>query len=447
MKPTVRGGVLRRTFHGLATRNYRLFFTGQIVSAVGTWMQRVAQDWLILELGGGALELAIGLALQSGPVLLLGMWGGLLTDRHDTRRVLLASQIAFAILASILGVLVLTDRATLGLVYVMAFGLGIANIVDKPARHSFVLELVGEEGAANAVSLNSSINNSARLIGPAVASVVIATSGTAVAFLVNAGTFAAIIIALLMMDPRSFHPRETAPAGRGQIVDGLRSSLARPELRAPLLATLIISTLSQNFRVTLPLMATQMFGRGVGGYGLLMSALGVGALFGALATAHLARPSQRLAGLAALGLGVILALAAIAPAYVVLAVLMVGVGVGSTSFNATSQTLLLLRSDSDKRGRLMAIRELFSNGLSPVGVIGIGWVCAATSPRVALAVGGVAAISAAALMFRDRRPVGTEARVTEGPAEGDPSRGSMTIGPSDHDAGPQTRVSRGRDDD
>ena len=424
-----RGGGLRRTFQGLQTRNYRLFFTGQIVSVVGTWMQRVAQDWLILELGGGALELSIGLALQSGPVLLLGMWGGLLSDRHNTRRVLLVSQIAFAVLALILGVLVLTDTATLGLVYVMAFGLGMANIVDKPARHSFVLELVGTDGAANAVSLNSSINNSARLIGPAVASAVIAVSGTAIAFLVNAGTFAAIIVALLMMDPKSLHPRETAPAGRGQVIEGLRSSMSRPELRIPLLATLILSTLSQNFRVTLPLMATQIFGRGVGGYGLLMSALGVGALFGALATAHLARPTQRLAGLASLGMGVALLLGAVAPAYALLAVLMVGVGVGSTSFNATSQTLLLLRSDSDKRGRLMATRELFSNGLSPVGVIGIGWVCAATSPRVALAVGGAAAIGAAALMFRDRGPLRSESAVADGGADGHASGGSMT---SDH---------------
>jgi len=437
-----RAGFLRRTFHGLQTRNYRLFFTGQTVSAVGTWMQRVAQDWLILELGGGALELAIGLALQSGPVLLLGMWGGLLTDRHNTRRVLLVSQIGFAVLALILGVLVLTDHATLELVYVMAFGLGIANIVDKPARHSFVLELVGEEGAANAVSLNSSINNAARLIGPAVASIVIAVSSVAVAFLVNAGTFAAIIVALLMMDPKSLHARETAPAGRGQILEGLRSSMARPELRAPLLATLILSTLSQNFRITLPLMATQIFGRGVGGYGLLMSALGAGALLGALTTAHLARPSQRLAGLAALGFGVVLLLAAVAPAYALLAVLMVGVGVGSTSFNATSQTILLLRSDSDKRGRLMAIRELFSNGLSPVGVIGIGWVCAATSPRVALAVGGVAAIGAAVLMFRDREPFRSDSLVAEERADGSARDGSMTIGPSDH--GPR---GQGRDDD
>ncbi|MGH2642207.1 MAG: MFS transporter [Actinomycetota bacterium] len=426
------GGGLRRTFQGLQTRNYRLFFTGQIVSVVGTWMQRVAQDWLILELGGGALELSIGLALQSGPVLLLGMWGGLLSDRHNTRRVLLVSQIAFAVLALILGVLVLTDTATLGLVYVMAFGLGIANIVDKPARHSFVLELVGTDGAANAVSLNSSINNSARLIGPAVASAVIAVSGTAIAFLVNAGTFAAIIVALLMMDPKSLHPRETAPAGRGQVMEGLRSSMSRPELRTPLLATLIVSTLSQNFRVTLPLMATQIFGRGVGGYGLLMSALGVGALVGALATAHLARPTQRLAGLASLGMGAALLLGSVAPAYALLAVLMVGVGVGSTSFNATSQTLLLLRSDSDKRGRLMATRELFSNGLSPVGVIGIGWVCAATSPRVALTVGGIAAICAALLLFRDRGQVSDEDRVTEAPAGGDETPGSMTIGPSDH---------------
>lgn len=396
--------VLRRTFHALRTRNYRLFFIGQTVSTVGTWMQRVAQDWLILELGGGPLGLSIGLALQSGPVLLFGLWGGLVSDRYQTRRVLLASQILFAVLALLLGMLVLTDNATLGVVYVMAFGLGVANVIDKPARHSFVLELVGPEGAANAVSLNSSINNAARLVGPALASIVIAVSGTAVAFLVNAGTFVAIIVALLLMDASSLHPREFAPAGRGQVIAGIKTSMARADLRTPLLATLILSTLSQNFRLTLPLMATVIFDRGIGAYGVLMSALGVGALFGALACAHLARPSQRLAGLAALGFGLLLILAALSPVYPVLVVLVVGMGIGSTAFNTTSQTLLLLRSDRDKRGRVMAIRELFSNGLSPLGVIGIGWVAAVANPRASMLVGGAAAVGAAALMFRHEPP-------------------------------------------
>lgn len=395
-----RMAVLRRTFHALNTRNYRLFYIGQSVSAVGTWMQRVAQDWLILELGGGAVGLAIGLALQSAPVLLLSMWGGVITDRYDRRKVLLASQISFAVLALGLGILVLTDQATLLLVYLMALLLGVTNVIDKPARHTFVLELVGTEGAANAVSLNSSINNAARLIGPAVASVVIAVGGTGVAFLLNALTFGAIIVALLRMDPASLHPRELSPVGRGQVLEGIRSSLGRADLRTPLVATFILSTLSQNFRLTLPLMAAEVFGRGVTGYGLLMSTLGVGALVGALVCAHLARPSQRIAGLAALAFGVLLLFAAVAPAYLVLAVIVVGMGVGSTAFNATSHTLLLLRSDPDKRGRVMAIRELFSNGFTPLGTLGIGWVCAVTSPRIGLAVGGVAAIGAAALMFR-----------------------------------------------
>ena len=399
-----RTGFLRRTFHALNTRNYRLFYIGQSVSAVGTWMQRVAQDWLILELGGGAVGLSIGLALQSGPVLLLSMWGGVITDRYETRKVMLVSQVSFAVLALVLGILVLTDQATLLLVYAMALLLGVANVIDKPARHSFVLELVGTEGAANAVSLNSSINNAARLIGPAAAGVVIALGGTGVAFLLNALTFGAIIVALLLMDPSSLHPRELSPAGRGQVVEGIRSSLGRADLRTPLVATFILSTLSQNFRLTLPLMASEVFGRGVGGYGLLMSTLGVGALVGALACAHLARPSQRIAGLAALGFGILLLFAAVAPAYLVLALLVGGMGMGSTAFNATSQTLLLLRSDRDKRGRVMAVRELFSNGFTPVGTLGIGWVCAVTSPRVGLAVGGVAALGAAALLFRRPPP-------------------------------------------
>jgi len=401
-EPARRRGVLRRTFEAFYTRNYRLFYIGQTISVVGTWMQRVAQDWLILELGGGAVGLAIGLALQSAPVLLLSMWGGVISDRYDTRRVLLVSQLAFAVLALILGVLVLTDRATLQLVYVMSFLLGVANVIDKPARHSFVLELVGTEGAANAVSLNSSINNAARLIGPAVAGVVIGVSGTGVAFLLNALTFAAIIVALLLMDPTSFHPRELTPPARGQVIEGIRSSMTRADLRTPLIATFVLSMLAQNFRLTLPLMASEVFGRGVTGYGLLMSALGVGALVGALVCAHLARPSQRIAGMATLLLGALLLTAAVAPAYLFLAAVVVGIGFGSTTFNATSQTLLLLRSDRDKRGRVMAVRELFSNGLTPLGTIGIGWVCAVSSPRVGLAVGGVAAISTAVLLFREK---------------------------------------------
>ncbi|MGH3666450.1 MAG: MFS transporter, partial [Egibacteraceae bacterium] len=188
---------LARTFRALNSRNYRLFFIGQIVSVTGTWMQRVAQDWLILELGGGPLELSIGVGLQFLPLLLLGMWGGLLVDRANLRRLLLWTQAAMAGLALTLGVLALTGNVTLWVVYVLAFGLGCAAVIDIPGRHSFVADMVGSVGAANAVSLNSSINNVARLVGPAFAGLLIAATSTGVAFLVNAASYLGILAALV----------------------------------------------------------------------------------------------------------------------------------------------------------------------------------------------------------------------------------------------------------
>ncbi len=394
--------LFRRTFSSLGTRNYRLFFVGQTVSIVGTWMQRVAQDWLILELGGGPIELAIGVGLQSVPSLLLGMYGGVLADRAELRRLMLWTQTFFALLSATLGVLALTNNLNIPLVYVFAFLMGCANVIDKPARQSFVVQMVGTNDVVNAISLNSSINNASRLIGPAIAGVIIGFTNTGVTFLVNSATFFAIIAALVVMDPGSLTPRLPAPRKRGQVMEGLRYAMADPGIRPVLLSTLIVSNLAQNFRVLLPLFVVDVLAGGASGYGLLMSMLGLGALGGALACAGMNRPTQRLVTLQLLGFGFMSLLAALAPTYVVLAALMIGVGAGSTSFNTTSQSLVLLHAEDDKRGRIMSLRQMFSNALTPVGALLIGWVCEVSSPRYGFVVGAGAALAGAAVVWRPK---------------------------------------------
>lgn len=393
---------LRRTFQALGTRNYRLFFAGQVVSVTGTWMQKVAQDWLILQLGGGPLALSIGVALQQLPTLLLGMWGGLLVDRGNARKLVLTTQVGLAALALALGVLASSGLASLPVVYVMALAVGCLNVVDTPARQAFVIDMVGPEQAANAVSLNSSINNTAKLVGPAIAGVLIALTGVGVAFLINAATFVAIVAALLRMDPDSLHLRPPVPRGRGQVVEGLRYAWTQPAIRVPLEATLLISTFSQNWRVTLPPLAVRVFGGGPSSYGLLLSALGVGALVGALVCAYLARPTLGLMEVEAVVLGLLMVAAALAPTYVALVAVIVGVGAGNTSFNTTTNAFVLLGSSAGMRGRIMSLRTLVSNGSTPIGSVIVGWICEAASPRVGMGVGGAVALVAAGLMLRTR---------------------------------------------
>jgi MFS family permease len=421
---------LRRTFQALGTRNYRLFFAGQVVSVTGTWTQKVAQDWLILELGGGPLELSIGVALQQLPTLLLGMWGGLLVDRASGRKLLLWTQVALACLALALGLLAVAGLASLPVVYAMAFAVGCLSVVDTPARQAFVVDMVGPDQAANAVSLNSSINNSAKLVGPAIAGSLIALTSTGVAFLINAGTFVAIVVALLRMDPDSLHPRTPVPRGRGQVVDGLRYAWSEPMLRTPLEATLLVSMFAQNWRVTLPPLAVRVFNGGPSSYGLLLSALGVGALVGALLCAYLARPTLGLMEVEAVVLGLLMVAAALAPTYVALMAVMVGVGAGSTSFNTTSNAFVLLRSSPGMRGRIMSLRTLVSNGSTPIGSIAIGWICEVASPRVGMGVGGAVALATAVLLLRARwrgRATARRELGAGGPAaEAEPGGGEAT---------------------
>lgn len=409
MAPSAAGfiGRLGRTFRALRTRNYRFFFLGQTVSMPGTWMQRVAQDWLVVELGGGPLELSIAIALQFTPMLVLGMWSGLLVDRLNLRWVVASSQLAMGGLALALGLFVVSGNATLWVVYLIALALGCVTTVDTPARQAFITQMVEPDDVANAVALNSSVNQAARLVGPAVAGVLIGVSGTGPAFLVNSASFVGTVCALVVMNGDTLLPRARAPRARGQVIEGIREAWAVSAVRTPLIAVFLVSTFTKNFRVTLPLFAALIVGGGASGYGMLTSAMGAGALGGALVSAYVARPSQRLAAWGALALGIMTMLAAAAPSFEWLLVVMVGVGAGATWFNATANSLLLVVASEEMRGRVAALRTMSAKGVKPAGALLVGWLCTVLGVRVGLGLGGVIAVVAAVVLLR-YRPVGSE---------------------------------------
>ncbi len=285
----------RRTFRAISVRNYRLYFTGQVISVSGTWMQTVAQAYLILfPLHGTGVDVAIATSLQFLPLLLLGPFGGLVADRVDKRRVLYATQAVAGILALILGVAVVTHSANLWMVYVLAGGLGFVNLFDNPARQTFVSEMVGLDLLPNAVSLNSVLMNSARVIGPAIGGVLILVFGVAACFFINAASYAAVIVALAMMRASELNRRPGVVRAKGQVREGLRYVWATPDLKIPLLSMAVVGVFAFNFTVTLPLLAKFTFHGGAGLYSWFLAAMGAGAVAGGLATAFRSRPSTRL---------------------------------------------------------------------------------------------------------------------------------------------------------
>lgn len=382
----------RRVFGALGTRNYRLWFFGQTASQSGTWMQAVAQNALVLfRLHGNALDLGITAALQFGPVLVLGSVGGLLADRFDKRRLLLFTQAAFAAQALALGVLVATGTAQLWMVWLLALLMGTINAFDAPARQSFVVEMVGPADLANAVGLNSVIVNSSRMVGPAIAGVLIVTVGIAWTFLLNAASFLAVLAALLAMRTSELSPTPRVPRTKGQIRAGLRYAWRTRELRLPLLMMAVIGTLAYNFTVILPLFA-DLFERGAGTYSALTTAMGIGALAGALGAAARREPSYRQLVVVAVAFGVFLLGVAVAPTLPLTFVLLVPMGAASVLFIATGNSLLQLASSAVMRGRVMALWSIVFLGSTPIGAPLTGFVAATVGVRAALALGGAATV-------------------------------------------------------
>lgn len=398
------------TFRSLAVRNYRLFATGQAVSLSGTWGQRVAQDWLVLTLTDGS-GTAIGTvtALQFLPVLLFSLYGGLLADRYDKRRLLVGAQAAMAVLALALGVLDLTGAVQLWHVYVLAFGLGLAAAIDTPARQSFVSEMVGHDDLPNAVSLNSATFNASRIVGPALAGLAIHQWGTAWVFLANAVSYVAVIAGLLMMRTAELYPSARQPAHKGQLREGVRYVRERRRLLVPILLVFMVGTFGLNFQITLSLVAKNVFHTGASSFGLLTSAFAVGSLLGALSSARRAGPPRALSMvLAALVFGALEVVVGLAPTFGSMMLLLVPTGAAVLVFTTTANALVQLGSDPAVRGRVMALYVLVFLGGTPVGAPVVGMVAERYGPRVSLVVGGaVCALSAlvAGALLAQRQPM------------------------------------------
>lgn len=398
---------LRATFSSLAVRNYRLFTAGAIVSLIGTWMQTIAQDWLVLELSGNSgTALGVVTALQFAPVLLLTLWAGVLADRLDKRRVLLVTQTTMGLLAVGMGLLVVSGHVALWHVYVFAALLGCANAFDTPARQSFVSELVGPSRLPNAVALNSATFNAARIIGPAVGGLVIAGLGVGPAFLLNSVTFVALLAALALMRPGELTRSTPVRRAKGQLVEGLRYVRGRPDLMLVVAMVLVVGTMGMNFNLTLPLLAKVDFGVGAAAFGLLNTAFAVGALAGALVGSRRRnRPSATLVLLFAAGFGVLEIGVAFAPAFAVAAVLLVPTGAFLIGHNNAANARMQLGAPDHLRGRVMSLYMLVFLGGTPLGALVIGVVNQRFGARAGLALGGVSVLLAAGVLtlLRARR--------------------------------------------
>lgn len=389
---------MRATFRSLGVRNYRLYFSGQLVSVVGTWMQSVAQLWLVLKvLHGTPLEVGLTGAFQFLPVLLFGPWGGLVADRFDKRRTLIVTQAAMGVLAAALGVLDMTGVVRLWMVYGLGLLLGLLTLVDNPTRQAFAVEMVGPTGVVNAVSLSSAAFTGARIVGPAVAGAVIATGGLDVCFFVNAASFVGVIAALWMMRPEELHRKPPVARAKGQIREGVRYVLARPELRRPLLLVAILYTFSFNFSVLLLFMADRVFHTGSASYGLMLSCMGAGSLVGALGMAGQRWTSNRLISGSGLVFGAAVLGAGLAPSYGVELGLLVAVGLTSMVLMASTNSHLQLSSDGAMRGRVMALYAVVFLGSTPIGGTLAGWAVGAFGVRETMIAAGVIAVASSAV--------------------------------------------------
>lgn len=390
-------GTAREVFSSLAVPNFRLYFTGQAISMVGTWMQMVALSWLVLELTGSATWVGAAVAAQTLPILLVGPYGGVVADRADKRRLLIWLQVAMGLVALTLAIMLLTSVVALWQVLVLAALAGLADAFEKPTRQSFLVEIVGPQAVRNAVSLNSVMVNGARMVGPAIAGIVIAAGGLDLCFLVNAVSFAPVAVLLLLMDTTRLHPALPQLRERGQVRAGLAYVRGQPELAVPLAMMAIMGCFAYEFQVTLPYLARAAFDGDSRTYGFMTAAMGLGAVLGGLHTAARGRTGIPTLVRSALLFGVLVLAAALAPTVPVALVLLVAVGAASVSLMARGNATLQLAAAPHMRGRVMALWLVAFMGTTPIGGPAAGWVSSTLGARWGLVLGAVACFAAAAI--------------------------------------------------
>lgn len=385
----------RGMFASLRVVNYRLYFGGQALSLVGTWMQATAQAWLVLTLSGSASILGVIVALQALPMLLFGPYAGVIADRVDRRRLMIVLQTIMGGLAAILAVLSLGGWVQVWHVGVLAVLLGLNNAFENPARQAFIHQIVGESLIRNAVTLNSVMVNAARAVGPAVAGVVLAQVGAGWCFAINAASFAAVVASLVLMRTDEITVETPVARGKGQLREGLRYVARRPVLWVPLVMMSLVGTLAYEFQVSLPVAAKESFGGGPQAFGFMTASMGVGAVAGGLLVAARGTTGLRTMTIAALGFGVTIAITASVPDLWMAIVALFFVGWLSVSFLSTGNATLQLNSEPQMRGRVMALWSVAFMGSTPIGGPLIGWISEVANPRVGLAVGALACFVAA----------------------------------------------------
>ncbi len=410
---------MRSTFAALWVRNYRLFAAGSLVSNTGTWMQRVAQDWLILTLTGSAGALGITTGLQFLPIVLLSPIAGVVADRFPKRRVLVISQVAMGALAGVLGVLALTGLARPWHVYVLAFLFGTAAAVDTPARQAFVNEMVPRDRLQNAVGLNSVSFNIGRLLGPATAGVLIAWLGSGVTatgwvIMLNAASYIAVIVSLLKMRASELVPTPRLGRGPGQLRDGVRYVRGRPDIMLVMAVVFFAGTFGLNFQMTTALMATEVYGKGAGEYGVLGSILAVGSITGSLLAARRVGSRQRLVIVAAIAFGTSVTIAGLMPSYLTFAVFLPVCGVSAMTMMTSANSFVQLSSADHVRGRVMALYMAIFMGGTPIGAPALGWIAEQYGARWTLVGGGlltVIGVIGSAIVFGRRQQVVVQPRM------------------------------------
>ena len=387
----------QRTFSSLSIRNYRLYFIGQGISVSGTWMQSIAQGLLVLRLTGSGTALGLVTALNTIPVLLLGPWGGVIADRFSKRRILYATQTSAGILGITVGVLVQGGWIRLWMVYVTGVLLGLIKVFDNPTRQTFVREMVGADHLTNAVSLNSTEMNLARVIGPSIAGVLVATVGLGPCFLFDGFSYGVVVVMLWLMQSDELFTAPRVPRAKGQLIAGLRYVRSTPVLLNVLLMMAIIGTLTYEFSVVLPLLSEFTFHSGAGGYAALTAAMGVGAVIGGLYTAGRGRGTSRKLAISSFFFGVSVLLVAAAPGLILAVAAMVLVGFFSINFTSLGNVTLQMESSPEMQGRVMALWTVAFLGTTPIGGPLMGFIGEHAGARLALAIGGLAGIAAAGI--------------------------------------------------
>lgn len=377
----------RRTFSSLSNPNYRKYFFGQTTSLIGTWMQTTAQSWLVFTLTHSATDIGFVVALQTLPVLLFGPYGGVIADRVNKRRLMIGLQALMGLQAATLAILSILHIVTYLDVCLLAVVLGLNNSFENPSRQAFVLEMVGADNLRNAVSLNSTMNNVARAVGPAAAGILIAAVGEGWCFAINAVSFIAVVGSLMAMDRSKLNPSTPMVRAKGQLREGFRYVARTPGLAFPLIMMGLVGMLAYEFQVTLPVVAGTVFHGSSTTYGVLLAAMGIGAVMGGLWTAARGKTGIRSLARAALVFGVCMTFAGLAPLLAIELLAMAFVGFASVSFLAMANSTLQLNTDPQMRGRVMAMWAVAFMGSTPIGGPLIGWITSTAGARVGLGVG------------------------------------------------------------